>query len=396
MKVDKNLRELALLFLRLGATSFGGPAAHIALMEDEVVTRHKWLSRQQFLDLSGATNLIPGPNSTELAIHIGKHRAGWPGLIVAGAAFIFPAVLIVLALAWAYERYGSLPQMRWLLYGVQPVVIAIVAQALWKLARTALHGIFPIVVALVTITLIAAGINEVTVIALAAGVGLIAGWLTQRSKPQTEISPTTDDADPSPEPPTSLPAIILLGSPAVLAAPTLTGIFLVFLKIGSVIYGSGYVLLAFLRADLVERLHWLTDQQLVDAVAVGQMTPGPVFTTATFVGYQIAGVPGALAATVGIFLPSFLFVGFLSLIMERLRDSPMMRVFLDSVNAASLALMAVVTFELLRIAVIHDQRLDLFTVAIALGTLALLLLSRVNSAWLIAGGAVLGWLAHAL
>ncbi|HVF10622.1 MAG TPA: chromate efflux transporter [Abditibacteriaceae bacterium] len=389
MEADsKNLRELAALFLRLGATSFGGPAAHIALMEDEVVTRRQWLSRQEFLDLVGATNLIPGPNSTELAIHIGKLRAGWPGLIMAGAAFILPAVLIVLALAWAYERYGALPQMRWLLYGVQPVVIAIIAQALWKLARTALKGVFPVAVALLSIALVAAEINEVAVIALAAGIGLVAGWMTSRRN-RNESTPAPEDVDPMTAPPRSVPAIILFGGSAVLAAPTVWSIFLVFLKIGSVIYGSGYVLLAFLRADLVERLHWLSDQQLVDAVAVGQMTPGPVFTTATFIGYQIAGVPGALAATLGIFLPSFLFVGFLSLVMAQLRDSPVARVFLDAVNAASLALMATVTFQLLRIAL-----MDARTVAIAVAALATLLMLRLNSAWLIGAGAVLGLLAH--
>jgi chromate transporter len=403
----KELRELALLFLRLGATSFGGPVAHIAMMEDEVVTRRQWLDRAHFMDMIGATNLIPGPNSTELAIHIGQRRAGWPGLIVAGVCFILPAVCIVLLLAWLYAAYGALPQAKGLLYGVQPVVIAIIAQALWKFAATAVKGIFTAVVALAAVALVMAGLNEVAVIALAAVAGLGSGLLARlgagdidtsparKARTAEAAAPSTPSADDSavPPPPRTPPIVLLAAGTSASVAPTLGGLFLAFLKIGSILYGSGYVLLAFLRADLVERLGWLTDRQLLDAIAIGQVTPGPVFTTATFIGYQIfhpiggpaLGIAGALAATLGIFLPSFLFVGFLALILDRLRASVVMRGFLDAVNAASLALMGVVTCQLLRVSIV-----DPLTTALAVVSLALLLRTRLNSAWLIAGGAVIG------
>ncbi|MBV9470611.1 MAG: chromate efflux transporter [Abitibacteriaceae bacterium] len=388
--------ELALLFLRLGTVSFGGPLAHIALMEDEVVTRRRWLDRQHFLDLVGATNLIPGPNSTELAIHIGQLRAGWPGLIVAGTAFILPAMLIVLVLSYLYAHYGSLPQTEWLLYGVKPVVIAIIAQALWKFTRTALKGAFAAVIAIATVALVASGRNEVEVLILMAGIGLIAGGI-KRAKLQPEESETTkqSDAEPPAETPVATPpkrwtpAFIGVGATSLAVAPPLWHLFLIFLKIGSVIYGSGYVLLAFLRADLVQHLHWITDRQLVDAVAIGQVTPGPVFTTATFIGYQIAGLPGALVATLGIFLPSFLFVGLLSILMDRLRQSVVMRQFLDAVNATSLALMGLVTYQLLHVSIINVA-----TAVVALASLATLLSTRLNSAWLIAAGAIFGLLCH--
>lgn len=391
----QELRGLAALFLTLGTTSFGGPVAHIARMEDEVVTRRKWLDRQHFVDLIGATNLIPGPNSTEIAIHIGQLRAGWPGLIISGTCFIVPAMLMVLALSWLYVRYGALPQAQWLMYGVKPVVIAVVAQALWKFARTALGSAFAMIVAIIALLLIARGVDGITVIVLAAAVGLVAGWWTRtraaksdsKKIEQSEVPPAADSAiEAAPDEPGNhrAPALIAAGAMAGLT-PTLSKLFLVFLKFGCVIYGSGYVLLAFLRSDLVEHLHWLSDKQLIDAVAIGQVTPGPVFTTATFIGYQIAGVRGALVATLGIFLPSFLFVGLLAVLMKRLRTSLVMRKFLDSVNAASLALMAFVTYKLM-----DDAIVNVPTAAIALVALAILLRTRINSAWLIAAGALLG------
>ncbi|HYG68935.1 MAG TPA: chromate efflux transporter, partial [Anaeromyxobacteraceae bacterium] len=292
------LRELALLFLRLGATAFGGPAAHVAMMEDEVVRRRAWLTREEFLDLLGATHLIPGPNSTELAIHVGHRRAGFPGLVVAGVAFILPAMLIVLAIAWAYVAFGEVPAAEGLLRGVKPVVVAVVLQALAGFARTAIRtGPLGAVAAAAAIASLA-GAHELLVLA-AAGVAVVATRLARGGArpPAVALAPASPIVAPA------------LAAGAAAAAPaTAFGLFLAFVKIGSVLYGSGYVLLAFLRADLVERLGWLSEAQLLDAVAVGQVTPGPVFTTATFVGYVLAGTPGALAATAGIFLPAFVFV----------------------------------------------------------------------------------------
>lgn len=393
------LRELAALFLKLGATAFGGLVAHIAMMEDEVVTRRKWLDRQHFLDLIGATNLIPGPNSTELAIHIGQQRAGWPGLLVAGTCFILPAMLIVMLLAWLYAHYGTLPQSRGIMLGVQPVVVAVIAQALWKFLQTALKGVFTIAITVIAASLVVVGINEVAVIALAALTGIIYGWL-QHTKCRTHSNqnveqeaeePVIDGAGDTDLHHWSTPkAPVFLALGGTLSSVPLWHLFVVFLKIGSVVYGSGYVLIAFLRADLVDRLHWLTDRQLLDAVAIGQLTPGPVFTTATFIGYQLMGVPGALVATMGIFLPSFLFVGLLSLILDRLRKSVIMRGFLDSVNAASLALMVVVTLQLALQTFTTNRQADIISIVIALLSLLTLLQTRINSAWLIAGGAVAG------
>jgi chromate transporter len=396
------LRELAGLFLRLGTTAFGGPVAHIAMMEDEVVTRRKWLDRQHFLDLIGATNLIPGPNSTELAIHIGKLRGGWPGLVVAGTCFVLPAMCIVIVLAWLYAQYGGLPQTRGVMLGVQPVVVAIIGQALWRFMQTALRTVSAIAVAAIAAGLLVAGVHELTVIALAALAGLALGWLSKFAAARAAVRPVAEPESPSADDERNAPdeievtnrsggaafAVSLTGG-VVFNAP-LWQLFLVFLKIGSVVYGSGYVLIAFLRADLVERLHWLTDRQLLDAISIGQITPGPVFTTATFIGYQLHGLPGAIVATVGIFLPSFLFVGMLSILMERLRQSQVMRSFLDSVNAASLALMAVVTAQLAVKAFAGQGHADFVSITVATSALFLLLRTRINSVWLLAGGAVIG------
>jgi chromate transporter len=388
------LAELLLLFLKLGAISFGGPAAHVAMMEDEVVRRRGWLSREEFLDLVGATNLIPGPNSTELAIHIGRLRAGWAGLVVAGAAFILPASLIVLACAWAYVRFGSLPEASGLLYGVKPVVIAVVVQALLGLGRTALRTREAIAVGVAALAAAAAGVHELVVL-LVAGIVLLAARWSRGARaggaPHGLLLPPLGALVGSPAHATAsgtavIPLAALAAAPAGGAAAFgLWPLFLFFLKVGSVLFGSGYVLLAFLRADLVERWGWLTEAQLLDAVAVGQLTPGPVFTTATFVGYLLGREPGAVLATVGIFLPAFVFVALSGPLIPFLRRSRLAAAFLDGVNAASLSLMALVAAQLARAAVI-----DLVTLALASASAVLLVRFRVNSSWLVLAGAILG------
>jgi chromate transporter len=371
-------REVARLFLKLGVIGFGGPAAHIALMEDEVVRRRRWLTREQFLDLLGATNLIPGPNSTEMAIHVGLVRAGWPGLLAGGACFILPAMLITLVLAAAYVRYGRLPEAAWILYGVKPVIIAVVVQAVWGLARKAIATPLAAALALAVLVLALRGANEIVLLLAAAiGLPLLRGLATAggaRALAPGALLGFTLTGGLAPG------AGVAAGAGAVL--PQLA---LVFLKVGSILFGSGYVLLAFLRPDLVERTRWLTDAQLLDAVAVGQLTPGPVLTTATFIGYLVARVPGAVVATVAIFLPSFVFVALSSPFIPRLRQSPWAAGFLDGANAASVALMAAVTWELGRAAVV-----DRITAALALAAALVLLATRLNSAWLVAGGALVG------
>jgi chromate transporter len=371
------LRELALLFLKLGTIAFGGPAAHIAMMEDEVVTRRRWLTRQDFLDLVGATNLIPGPNSTELAIHVGHRRAGFAGLVVAGVSFILPAALIVGVFAWMYVRFGSLPAAEGVLYGVKPVVIAVVAQAVWRLGRDAVKTTFLAAIAVAAATAVFLGLHELAVLALAAAAALLA--------PARRLERSARLAMPVPLAPL-LPAA---AAPAAMGA-ALGPIFLVFLKIGSVLFGSGYVLLAFLQSELVERRHWIDSTQLLDATAVGQVTPGPVFTTATFIGYLLAGPEGALAATLGIFLPAFVFVAASAPFIPRLRRSPLAARALDGLNVGSLALMAVVTARLGT-----DAIRDLWTGALALVAAVLLFRYRINSAWLILAGAAMGLILEA-
>ena len=378
-----SLGELARLFLKLGTIGFGGPAAHIALMEDEVVGRRGWLTREAFLDYLGATNLIPGPNSTELAIEIGRDRAGWPGLIVAGVAFIVPAALIVTITAWAYVRFGSLPAAVALFAGVKPVIIAIVAQALWRLARTAVKTPWLGALTVAAIVAEATGVHELIVLVGAAILSVTGSALRGRH---------ADDR---------VNAGMPMGGPVLANVPKLTGalgaaigvpaavslwsLFAIFLKIGSVLFGSGYVLLAFLRSDFVERLGWLTERQLLDAVAVGQVTPGPVFTTATFIGYVLGGVPGAVLATVGIFLPAFVFVAVSGPLIPRLRRSRVAGAALDGVNAASLGLMAVVTWQLGRASIVSVS-----SCVVALIAGVLLATRRVNAAWLVIGGALAG------
>jgi chromate transporter len=370
METSTSLRELALLFLKLGTTAFGGPAAHIAMMDEEVVRRRKWLTEQEFLDYLSATNFIPGPNSTEMAIHIGHRRAGWAGLVVAGTCFIIPATIIVGTIAWLYVKYGTLPQVAGLLYAVKPVVIAIVVQALWNLSQSAIRTKWLFVVGAVSVVLNLVGVHELLVLAIAGCLAMLVRWRDLRVRSVIAFSGFLGGA---------------AGGAPVPSAGTWP-IFLVFAKIGSVLFGSGYVLLAFLRADLVQRYHWLTEKQLLDAVAVGQVTPGPVFTTATFVGYILHGTWGALAATVGIFLPAFFFVALTAPVMPKLRSSRIAAAVLDGINVGSLALMAVVTWQLMRAAVV-----DWLSLSITLVSAFLLLRFRgVNSAWLILAACVVG------
>jgi chromate transporter len=371
---EGRLRELAILFLRLGATAFGGPAAHVALMEHEVVSRRGWLTRERFLDLLGATNLIPGPNSTELAIHIGHARAGWPGLVVAGASFIAPAVVIVTACAWAYVRFGALPELAGFLYGVKPVVIAVVVQALWRLGHTALRSARLTALALAAAAANALGVGEISVLAASALVAVA-----------VEVGAARAVRGVAP----------LAGGSALAAGASsafgLWPLFFFFAKVGSVLFGSGYVLLAFLRTGLVAERGWLSESQLLDAIAVGQVTPGPLFTTATFVGYLLGGTPGAVVATLGIFLPAFVFVAASAPFLPRLRASPVAGALLDGVNAASLALMAVVTARLARAALVDVPTLALAAAA----AVTLFARPRWNSAWLVLAGGAVGVLLRA-
>jgi chromate transporter len=357
------LREVAWVFTKLGLVGFGGPAAHIALMEGELVGRRRWLSRERFLDLLGATNLIPGPNSTEMAIHLGRERAGWAG---------------VLALAWTYQRYGRLPPVEIALRGIKPVIIAVVAQAVWALGRTALKTRLLAAVALLALLAAALGVHELLVI-FGAGLAAAAPALARRRT--------------GPAPPAALAVLPLPFALAASPAPAgfgLPAMFFIFLKIGSVLFGSGYVLLAFLRADFVERTGWLQETQLLDAVAVGQMTPGPVSTAATFIGYLLGGLPGATLATIGIFLPAFVFVAASAPLVSRMRASPVAGALLDGVTVGSLAAMALVAWELGRSAIV-----DPLTAVIAAAA-GLLLWRKVNAVWLLLGGAAASSIARAL
>ncbi|MEV5003698.1 chromate efflux transporter [Nocardioides sp. LML1-1-1.1] len=359
--------EVAGVFLRLGLIAFGGPAAHTALMREELVRRRRWVSDQRFADLMGATNLIPGPNSTELAIHLGHERAGWRGLLVAGVAFIVPAAVLVTLLAWVYVEQGETPAVEGVLYGVVPVVLAIIVWALAGLGRTVLSSWWLALLAGAALAAYLLGVNELVV--LFGGAAVVAAVRGVRD--------------------------LARRGPAALALPLLvagtqqdgrlTELFLTMLKIGAVLYGSGYVLLAFLEGDFVDRLGWVSHQQVLDAVSVGQVTPGPVFTTATFLGYVVAGLPGAFLATVAIFLPSFVFVGLLTRLTDWLRSRAWTSALLDGVNATALALMAGVSLQLGRTGLV-----DPLTVALFGLTLLALWRTRLNSAWLIAAGALVG------
>jgi chromate transporter len=366
MKLRERLGELVVVFGTLGVIGFGGPAAHIALMRREVVERRRWLTDQQMVDLVGITNLIPGPNSTEMAMHVGRLRAGSIGLVVAGLAFILPAAAIVLALAWAYVTYGDTPTGEALLYGVKPVIIAIVVGALVAFARAALSGPLRVIVALAAAGLWLAGVNELVL--LAAGAVVVAALRLGTRHPWTAIG-----------------LVMPFAAVTIATSVNLITLGAVFLKAGALLYGSGYVLLAFLRGDLVERLGWLTDAQLLDAVAIGQVTPGPLFTTATFVGYVLAGIPGAVVATAAIFLPGFVFVAIIGPLADRLRDRPLTAALLDGVNAAALGLMAAVSVQL-GVSTIRDP----LTIALAVGAGAALWWGRVPSVLLVAAGAAVG------
>ncbi|MBD2497645.1 chromate transporter [Nostoc sp. FACHB-280] len=370
----QRLTELAIVFLRLGTIAFGGPAAHIAMMDNEVVNRRQWMSRDKLLDLLGITNLIPGPNSTELAIHIGYERAGWRGLLVAGSCFILPAMLIVWALAAIYARYQTVPQVEWLLYGIKPVIIAIVLQAVWNLGRKAAKDLPTIIAGIAAIAAYFMGINEITVlILLGIAVMLIKNWQTRGRTTGAFLLPLSG-------------MLAQVGSTtAAVTSVSWISVFIFFLKIGCVLYGSGYVLLAFLQRDLVERNQWLTSQQLLDAVAIGQFTPGPVFTTATFIGYLLAGNIGAIVATIGIFLPAFVLVWVVNPWVTNLRQSPWASGFLDGVNAASLGLMAGVSYTLGRAALV-----DWLTIILAILSAIAVFRFKINSAWLVLAGGVVG------
>jgi len=367
-----SLGEILRIFLRLGLTAFGGPAAHLGLMEREAVERRGWMSRAQFLDLVGACNLLPGPGSTQVAMALGYSRAGWMGLLIAGLCFILPAALATLALAWAYVRYGSLAQAQGVLYGAKPVMIAIILQALWRLGGMAYRR-WPLALAgLACFAASLAGASPIAVLLAAGGVALLAAL--SRSRRGVSMG---------------LAALPMGAGGATVAAAGLGSLFLVFLKLGVVVFGSGYVLVAFLKADLVDRLHWITMPQLIDAITAGQLTPGPVFATATFLGFLIHGFAGAAMATLAIFLPSFFMAGAVGALASRIRQSKLAAAFIDGVNAAAVALMAVVALSLGRASLV-----DGWTAALALASLALLLRFRINATWLILGGAAIGIVLH--
>lgn len=368
MAATTPLRDLVKLFVRLGVTSFGGPAAHIAMMRDEVVRRRAWITDDEFARLVGATNLIPGPNSTELAMHLGARRAGGRGLVVAGLSFIVPAVVIVSVIAWLYAEHGTDPLVFDIRYGVLPVIIAVIAQALWGLTRSSVKNIGAAATAGAALAAYLWGVHELIVL-LALGLVWAAVVVARNPRP--------------PRMTTLAPSVLLFA--VANNNPTLLRLFLIFLEVGSVLYGSGYVLVAFLDSRLVTDHGYLTAQQLLDAVAVGQITPGPVFTTATFIGWQILGVAGAALATIGIFGPSFVFVALLDRFMRWIEARPAARAFLTGVTMGSLGLMAGV---LVRLA--DDALVDWFTWIIAAAALALLVFTRVSAAWLVPAGVLIG------
>ena len=365
--MDKKLKELALLFFKLGSIAFGGPAAHIAMMEDEVVKKRKWMTQQHFLDLVGATNLIPGPNSTEMTMHCGHERAGWRGLVVAGASFIFPAVVITMVFAWLYQQYGQLPAVEPFIYGIKPAVIAIILGAVYRLGKKAIKSRELAVLGALTLMAALLGVNEI--LALFAGGLLGLAWYLVLHRTNTLYS--------------FAPLLLLQLS----TAPGTLKILWTFFKVGALLYGSGYVLFAFLDAELVNT-GILTRQQLIDAVAVGQFTPGPVLSTATFIGWQLNGFWGAIAATVGIFLPSFLLVALLNPLIPRMRKSKVIAAFLDAINIASVAVIAAVCVEMGK-----DTLTDWRTVVIAvMSIVAVFYFRKMNSAFIVIGGALAGYL----
>jgi len=367
-----SIREIAKLFFKLGVIGFGGPAAHIAIMQDEVVNKRKWLTDQHFLDLMGATNLIPGPNSTEMAIHIGREKGGWKGLIVAGLCFILPAVFITGIFAWLYKKYGQLPEIQPFVYGIKPAIIAIILGAIFPLAKKSLKSVELIFLAILVLIGAFCNINELY---LMFGAGFLALTLTYIRSPKSHDIHSFVPL-----------ALVLFGSTSILAASN-TKLFWIFLKIGSILYGSGYVLFAFLDAELVST-GMLSRQQLIDAIAVGQFTPGPVFSSVTFIGYQINGWTGAVISTVAIFLPSFVFVALLNPLVKKMRNSQLFSSFLDAVNVASVALIFAICIEMGR-----DTISDWRTILIAIVSIIFAFgYCKLNSAFIVVGGAVFGWM----
>lgn len=371
----KRLKEIAIVFTKLGLTAFGGPAAHVAMMEDEIVGKRKWIERDKFLDFYGATNLLPGPNSTELAIHLGLERGGWKGLIIAGTCFILPAFIIVTALAYVYVLYGSIPEISGIMYGIKPVVFAVIIQALIRLGKSAVKDRFLGILGLMVMILSFLGLHEIFLLLMA---GLIAMFFKNKNKLKFNNMFLAVPVMPVP---------VFLTQTGAINSMSVNFIFLSFLRIGSFLYGSGYVLLAFLEAEFVERYGVITNQQLLDAVSIGQFTPGPMFTTATFIGYLINGIPGAVVATIGIFLPAFVLVGLLNNVIPKLRSSSWVSGILDGVNVASLGLMAVVTLKLGAAAL-----LDVPTIILAIISIFLVFKYKINSAWLILFGGTIGLL----
>jgi len=378
----KRLTELAQVFLKLGILGFGGPAVHIAMMEEEVVTRRQWLSRSQFLDLLGATNLIPGPNSTEMAIHIGYSYGGWLGLFIAGSCFILPAVLVTTIFAWLYVAWGSLPALTPVLAGIKPGILVVILAALWRLREKTFKNSKLVWIALFVLILVVIGTPE----AIALFSGGILGMLWLVSQQDSKNAKET------------LPILVLAlgttGKTAVIS-PTLFKLGLFFLKVGSILFGSGYVLFAFLEGDLVNRYGWLTSQQLLDAITVGQFTPGPILSSATFIGYLILGIPGAIVATLGIFLPSFFFVVISHPFIAKIRQSKWASAFLDAVNASSIALIAIFTLKLAQASLFATNNglsSNIFAFFITLSAGIAIFRYRVNSAWIVLGSGSLGWL----
>lgn len=369
MSSTSELKEIAKLFFKLGSLAFGGPAAHIAMMEDEVVNKRKWMSQSHFLDLVGATNLIPGPNSTEMTMHCGYEKAGWKGLIIAGCCFIFPAVIITGVFAWFYQQYGQLPQVEPFIYGIKPAVIAIILMAAYRLGKKAIKNKTLAILGILATVASLMGINEIATLLGFGLLGLVIYYINKQKNTLFNF----------------VPLFILTASTSVKIS-TLK-IALTFLKVGAILYGSGYVLFAFLNTELVAK-GWLSRQVLLDAVAIGQITPGPVLSTATFIGWQLNGIAGAMAATIGIFLPSFIFVLLLNPIIPKMRKSETVSAFLDAVNVAAVALIVAVCVMMSK-----DTLTDWRTVLIALVSLTVVFVfKKMNSALIVLGSAVLGYL----
>ena len=372
MEAKTNLKELAKLFLKLGIIGFGGPAAHIAMMREEVVVKRKWLTEQHFLDLIGATNLIPGPNSTEMAIHIGHEKGGWKGLLIAGLCFILPAVFITGIFAWLYKQYGQIPEVQPFVYGIKPAIIAIILAAIFPLAKKSLKSFELLIIGLIVLSCSLLNYNEIY---LMFGAGFLALFLSYIRNRKLENRNSV------------FPLTFLQISNAAFFSATNSNLFFIFLKIGAILYGSGYVLFAFLDTELVAT-GLLSRQQLIDAIAVGQFTPGPVFSSVTFIGYQINGFSGAIVSTIGIFLPSFVFVALLNPLVKKMRNSKMFSVFLDAVNVASVAIIVAVC-----IAMGKETITDWKTIFIAVLSIVIAFgYKKINSAFVVLGGSLLGYL----